>query len=189
MTGRHHIEWLIIAMVAAVLAGCSSAEEGRIAAGVRTVTRAVAVLHPTEGWEAWGTVTFSASDSGIVIRAEIRGLTPGLHGFHIHEWGDCTAPDATSAGGHFNPDASPHGAPSDRDRHVGDLGNVSADASGAAHYERTDDRVALVGPHSVIGRAVVVHAGADDLVSQPSGNAGARVACGVIGLARESTGT
>jgi Cu-Zn family superoxide dismutase len=152
------------------------------------VTQAVAVLHSTQGNEAHGRVTFTQADSGIAIVADIEGLAPGEHGFHVHRFGDCTAPDGTSAGGHFNPDGMPHGAPSDAERHVGDLGNVTADDAGMAHYERTDDVIALSGPHSIIGRGIIVHAGADDLVSQPTGNAGPRVACGVVGIAQVSGG-
>lgn len=148
------------------------------------VAEAVAVLHPTEGHEVTGTVHFVDSGEGIRVIADLDGLTPGLHGFHVHEYGDCTAADGTSAGGHFNPDNAPHGAPSDAERHVGDLGNVSADDTGYAHLELTDTVIALHGAHSILGRGIIVHAGEDDLTSQPTGNAGARAACGVIGIAR-----
>jgi Cu-Zn family superoxide dismutase len=146
-------------------------------------TEAVAVLHPTEGNEAHGTVYFVDSPAGIRVVAEIQGLSPGLHGFHVHEYGDCSAPDGTSAGGHFNPDGRPHGGPTDALRHVGDLGNISADEMGTAHFEWTDAFLSFSGSHSILGRAVIVHGGDDDFTSQPSGDAGPRVACGVIGLA------
>ncbi len=150
------------------------------------ITRAVAVLHPTEGNDVTGTVWFTKTENGIKVVADVRGLTPGKHGFHIHQYGDCTAPDGTSAGGHFAPDGSPHGAPSDPadQRHVGDLGNLNADEEGVAHLEWTDPVISFSGGHNIIGRAVVVHAGEDDLESQPTGDAGARVACGVIGIAK-----
>jgi Cu-Zn family superoxide dismutase len=114
--------------------------------------------------------------------ADLEGLEPGLHGFHIHEVGDCSAPDASSAGGHFNPDNTPHGTPENppAQRHVGDLGNLEADAEGKAHYERVDQMLPLRGPNSIVGKSVIVHAQADDLSSQPSGSAGPRLACGVI---------
>ncbi|MFB0516257.1 MAG: superoxide dismutase family protein [Candidatus Neomarinimicrobiota bacterium] len=147
--------------------------------------RAVAVLHPTEGCSAGGMVTFTRTDEGIRIVAHLHGLEPGPHGFHIHEYGDCSAPDGTSAGGHFNPTGAPHGGPADDQRHLGDLGNVTADESGHASLEVVDAHLSLEGPHSILGRAVVLHTQADDLTSQPSGAAGARIACGVIGLARE----
>jgi Cu-Zn family superoxide dismutase len=113
------------------------------------------------------------------------GLNPGQYGFHIHEYGDCTAPAGTSAGGHFNPENQPHAGPDQAQRHVGDLGNLEADNSGNAHYEKTDTHLKFDGRDSIIGRGVIVHTGVDDLVSQPSGNAGPRVACGVIGVAKD----
>jgi Cu-Zn family superoxide dismutase len=128
-------------------------------------------------------VTFTQVDEGLRIVADIEGLSHGKHGFHIHEYGDCSAPDGTSAGGHFNPENKPHGAPDSEDRHVGDLGNITAGPDGTAHYDRTDSMISFDGPRSIIGRAVVVHADEDDLESQPTGNAGPRVACGVIGVA------
>ncbi|UCF40674.1 MAG: superoxide dismutase family protein [Gemmatimonadota bacterium] len=186
MREKRYTGIVVIATAAAALAGCAPAEQARTEQP--TVTRAVAVLYPTAGSEVRGTVTFVATDSGILVRADLTGLPPGEHGIHIHELGDCSAPDGTSAGGHFNPDDSPHGAPDDQSRHVGDLGNLTADDAGLARYERTDARIALGGHHSIVGRAVIVHAGADDLVSQPTGSAGARAACGVIGIADAAGG-
>jgi Cu-Zn family superoxide dismutase len=150
----------------------------------RAVTRAVAVLHSTEGNDVQGIVSFTEVEKGIQIIANVNGLSPGKHGFHIHEYGDCSALDGTSAGGHFNPENMLHGGPTDRERHAGDLGNLEADMEGKAHYERIDDRISLVGPHSIIGLAVIVHGGEDDFTTQPTGNAGPRVACGVIGTAK-----
>ena len=147
------------------------------------VADAIAVLHPTEGNNAHGTVTFEKGENGIVVCGLVEGLTPGKHGFHIHEYGDCSAADATTAGGHYNPEGMEHGARSDEVRHVGDLGNIEANEDGMATFEFTDTHLALDGPHSILGRAVVVHANEDDLTSQPTGAAGPRVACGVIGIA------
>lgn len=149
----------------------------------RAITEAVVVLHPTEGNHVSGIVTFIKVAEGIQIVADVEGLAPGKHGFHIHEYGDCSASDGTSAGGHFNPEDVRHGAPTDMERHVGDLGNLEANAEGKARYERIDNQITFSGSHSIIGLAVVIHAGEDDFVSQPTGNAGARVACGVIGIA------
>ena len=95
--------------------------------------------------------------------AELTGLTPGEHGFHVHEFGDCSMADGTCAGGHFNPTGAPHGGPDDAKRHVGDLGNIKADASGKATYKRVDKMLALNGPNSIIGRSIIVHAAPDDL--------------------------
>lgn len=144
--------------------------------------RAVAELNPTEGNQVSGKVSFTNQDGAVMIVGDLKGLEPGKHGFHVHETGDCSAPDASSAGGHFNPAGTPHGAPDNppTQRHVGDLGNLEAGPDGMAHYERMDKVISLGGPDSIVGRAVIVHGGADDLTSQPSGNAGPRVACGVI---------
>ena len=154
------------------------------AGATHEITRAVAVLHPTKGNNIRGTVTFTRETGGIRVSADITGLTPGKHGFHVHENGDCSAPDATSAGGHFNPTKMPHAGMDAEQRHVGDLGNVTADASGKASYDRLDTMLTFEGDNSIIGRAVIVHAKADDLKSQPSGDAGARGACGVVGIAQ-----
>ncbi|HYY35331.1 MAG TPA: superoxide dismutase family protein [Candidatus Binatia bacterium] len=148
--------------------------------------KAVAVLHPTAGNKVSGTVTFTEVADGVQVRAEISGLTSGNHGFHVHEFGDCSAADASSAGAHFNPTHEPHAGPDATQRHVGDMGNVQADASGKARLEYVDHQISLTNDErSAIGRSVVVHAKADDLKSQPAGDSGARVACGVIGRAKD----
>jgi Cu-Zn family superoxide dismutase len=149
------------------------------------ITKAVAVLHPTRGNNVGGTVTFSQMNNSVKVEADLKGLSPGKHGFHIHAFGDCSAPDGTSAGGHYNPTGQPHAGPDQQNRHMGDLGNIEADNAGNAHYERMDSHLMLSGPDSIIGRGIIVHGGADDLKSQPSGAAGPRVACGVIGIAQE----
>ena len=150
-----------------------------------TSLKAVAVLHPTAGNKVSGTVTFTQAADGVQVRAEITGLTPGNHGFHVHEFGDCSVADASSAGAHFNPTHKPHAGPDAAERHVGDMGNVQADASGKATLEYVDHQISLTDDErSAIGRSVVVHAKADDLKTQPSGDSGARVACGVIGIAK-----
>jgi Cu-Zn family superoxide dismutase len=147
--------------------------------------KAIAVLHPTQGNNITGTVTFTEVADGVQVQAEVTGLSPGKHGFHVHEFGDCSAADASSAGAHFNPTNQPHAAPDATARHVGDMGNVEADASGAAKLNYLDHNMSLANDRtSIIGRSVVVHAKADDLKSQPAGDSGARVACGVIGRAK-----
>lgn len=149
------------------------------------VTKAVAVLVPTDGNDVRGVVLFEKLEKGIRVVADIQNLTPGDHGFHVHEFGDCSAPDATSAGGHFNPGGHDHGGPNSDVRHVGDLGNVTANESGVAHLEHTDNMLSFSGENSVLGRGLIVHEVHDDLTSQPTGAAGARVACGVIGVANQ----
>jgi superoxide dismutase, Cu-Zn family len=147
-------------------------------------SKAIAVLHPTTGSSVAGTATFTVAGDEVKVVADLTGLTPGKHGFHIHEFGDCSAPDAKSAGGHFNPGNHQHGAPDATDRHAGDLGNIEADASGKAHLELTDKVMKLTGSDSIVGHAVIVHEKADDLKTQPTGDAGGRLACGVIGVAK-----
>lgn len=151
------------------------------------VTKAIAVLHATKsGGEASGEVTFTRVEGGIHVVAEIRGLTPGAHGFHIHEFGDVSSPDAMSAGGHFNPDKAEHAGPHTAKRHVGDLGNIEANAKGVAKLDVVDPALSFSGPHSILGRGVIVHEKADDLKTQPTGAAGGRVAAGVIGVTKGS---
>jgi len=149
-----------------------------------TSGRAVAVLHAAPAGKVEGTVWFEPATGGVKVKARVSGLAPGTHGFHVHEFGDCSAADFTSAGGHFNPMSKAHGAPKDAARHVGDLGNIEAGADGVATLDWTDSHLAFDGRHGVVGRAVVVHAKADDLKTQPTGDAGGRLACGVIGVAK-----
>lgn len=139
-----------------------------------------------------GSLLFASEDGRVLITAEVEGAPPGPHGLHIHEIGDCSAEDFTSAGGHFNPTDAAHGGPTDDERHAGDLGNIEIGPDGAGSLEISSDLLTLDdGPSSVIGRAVILHAGADDLTSQPTGAAGGRLACGVIGwegaMAQEET--
>ena len=149
-----------------------------------SIKQAVAVMHATAGNKAHGTVRFTQSGDSVKVVADLEGLNPGQkHAMHIHQFGDCSAPDATSAGGHYNPEGHPHALPETDMRHAGDLGNVQADADGKAHYEITISNVSVAGTKNpIIGRGVIVHAKPDD-GGQPVGNAGARVACGVIGIA------
>jgi len=170
-----------IALCACVTSGETAENKTQTKSAKATmVTSAVADLQPTQGNDVKGTVTFTEQDKGVRVVADISGLTPGEHGFHIHDKGDCSAPDGSSAGGHFNPTGKPHGAPNAEDSHVGDMGNIMADASGNAHIDKVFTKPSLHGEDSIIGHAVIVHGGRDDLESQPSGNAGPRVACGVI---------
>jgi len=148
-------------------------------------SKAISVLHPTANHKVSGTVTFTPVSDGVQVHAEITGLTPGKHGFHVHEFGDCSAADAASAGAHFNPTNQPHAGPEAAARHEGDMGNVEADASGNAKLDYVDHQISLANDaKSAIGRSVVVHAKPDDLKTQPSGDSGPRIACGVIGWAK-----
>jgi len=154
------------------------------AADSPAVEAAIAVLHGTEGNDVKGTVQFAKSGDGIKVTGTVEGLEPGKHGFHIHQWGDCSKADGTSAGGHFAPRGNPHAGPDAEKRHVGDLGNLEAGDDGKATIDHTDKALSFSGQTSIIGRGVIVHAGEDDMKSQPTGAAGARVACGVVGVAK-----
>ncbi|MEP7028686.1 MAG: superoxide dismutase family protein [Candidatus Eisenbacteria bacterium] len=172
---------LVVAALALVLAGCSHAPRVNSSTGM-LLDAMDAKISPTQGNTCHGTVQFIAEKDGSVrVIADLDGLTPNAqHAMHIHEVGDCSAPDAMSAKGHYNPEAKDHGLPPAEDRHAGDLGNVTADGSGHAHYEVTVHNISLTGTHNpVYGRAVIVHAKPDD-GGQPTGNAGARLGCGVI---------
>ncbi len=157
---------------------------GFVNASAQEPTKAIAVLHPTSGSNVMGTVTFTKKGDVMEIVADVSGLTPGKHGFHIHEFGDCSSADGKSAGGHFNPTHNPHAGHDVAQRHEGDLGNIEADSSGKAHLELTDNMMTMSGEKSIIGHSVIVHEKADDLKTQPTGDAGGRVACGVIGVAK-----
>ena len=145
-------------------------------------TKVAATLAPSAGNNVSGTVTFVQEGRKVFVIAEVLGLKPGPHGFHVHEKGDCSAADFSSAGGHFNPDGQPHGDPSAGAHHVGDMPMLVADASGkaTARAELRSMSIGGGGTTDIVGKAVVVHADADDFRSQPAGNSGARVACGVI---------
>lgn len=156
-----------------------------------TQRMAVAEISATEGHDTAGTVQFISEGDTVRVQGRITGLEPGAHGLHIHAKGDCGAPDATSAGGHYAPDDDPHGSPRDLpdEHHVGDLGNIVAGEDGTADVVAEDPEIRLSGPESVVDKAVIVHAGRDDFESQPSGDAGARVGCGVIRVASQSAET
>lgn len=140
-------------------------------------------LTPTQGNTVSGTITLNEVPGGIRMVADVTGLTPGLHGIHIHTNGDCSAPDGSSAGDHWNPTAMQHGSPDSTAHHQGDLGNIEAAADGTGHLDRVISGATLQGEHSLVGRSVIVHASVDDMKTQPSGNSGPRQACGVIVLA------
>jgi Cu-Zn family superoxide dismutase len=152
-------------------------------ARVESVPTARASLRPTMGNMTSGVVEFTETPAGtLAVSVELAELTEGSHGLHIHETGDCSAPDASSAGEHFNPGGGTHGSPNDEIHHAGDLGNVSADARGIAVTNLETSELQLDGDHGVVNRAIIVHSGEDDFQSQPSGNSGDPVACGVIRL-------
>jgi len=153
------------------------------AAYAQDVTKATAKLEPKSGSKVTGTITFTKSGDDVEVTGDIENLKPGKHGFHLHEKGDCSAADAASAGAHFNPTKQHHGGPMTAEHHTGDLGNIEADASGKAHIQ-WKGKMSLSGADSIVGKSVVVHEKEDDLKTDPSGNSGARIACGVIEAAK-----
>jgi Cu-Zn family superoxide dismutase len=164
----------LLIVVAAALAGCQSVPSD--------APKAMANLQPTKGNKASGTVTFTQVGDMVRVTGNVSGLVPGQeHGFHIHEAGDCSSGDGMSTKGHFNPFGKPHGSPGSPDRHAGDMPALKADSSGNATLDATLDVMTVTpGPSSIVGRGLIVHASPDDYKTQPTGNAGARVACAVI---------
>jgi Cu-Zn family superoxide dismutase len=186
-------------LAAALLSACGRQEESPATPGENTVpgtpttvatpppavttTTASVQLAPTQGNTATGTLGVASEGSSVTLRGSVQGLPPnGEFGFHIHEKGDCSAPDASSAGEHFNPANAQHGDPAGSTHHAGDMMNVKSDAQGVAQLHTHAEGVTLgTGqPNDVMGRAVILHAKPDDYTTQPSGNSGARIACGVI---------
>ena len=157
---------------------------GTLTAGAMTPAHAqsaIAQLQPTQGSSATGTVSFTQKGNRVGVEAKVSGLTPGTHGFHIHEKGDCSSGDGMSAGGHFNPTGKPHGNPTAPDHHTGDMPMLVADASGNASLSTELGAMTVgSGTTDIVGKAVIVHKDPDDYTTQPTGNSGGRVACGLI---------
>ena len=162
------------AAVAVLFAACQTTPQGP--------TMATAALKPTKGNKTIGEATFEQVGDKVKVVVFVQGLKPGQeHGLHIHEVGDCSSGDGMSAKGHFNPYGKPHGRPGIAERHAGDLPALKANKRGRANVQVEMDIITVTpGPASIIGRSVIVHAGPDDYKTQPTGNAGARLACGVI---------
>jgi len=185
----------VLAIICIALAACgdgprptqghqhsASAPTGALA----DLSMAVAVLMPTAGSNVAGVLRFQQRDGKVVISGDVTGLSAGgRHAIHIHEFGDASAADGTAAGDHYNPEGHPHAGLDTAHRHAGDLGNLLADAAGACHLEISVDNLTIAGARNpILGRSVVIHAKEDDLTSQPAGNAGPRIAVGVIGVAK-----
>jgi len=181
----------VAVLALSLLAGCSSSHTPAAPEPDRLLSSATAKLEARSGANVTGSVTFSERTATVAgkkvkfidVRYDITGLVPGeTRGFHVHDVGDCSAPDAMSAGGHFNPGGHDHGAMDAPMSHAGDLGNVTANPSGRAEGIITGlTKITLEpGANNIVGRSVIVHEKIDDYTTQPTGNAGARVACGVI---------
>jgi len=167
-----------IGICAVILPACAT----RNGATIYEDPSAIAVLSATQGSSVHGVATFVRAGGIATVNVNMTGFKPNsIHGMHIHESGDCTARDGSSAGGHFNPTSSDHGGPSGRPRHSGDLGNVTADAKGEIYATFEVGDIAFgSGADSIIGRGLIVHADRDDFKTQPAGNSGMRAACGMI---------
>jgi Cu-Zn family superoxide dismutase len=178
---------LCVVGVPLMVVGCAKQEEAPAPAPVAEQPAApppmtaVAVLQPRGDLTFTGSVSFTQVGDTVTIAGHVEGVAPGKHGFHLHELGDCSAEDFTSTGGHFNPTDAPHGGPDDRVRHAGDFGNIEVGEDGVGHVELTSEMITVAdGPNTVVGRAIILHEGEDDLESQPTGAAGGRIACGVV---------
>jgi Cu-Zn family superoxide dismutase len=183
----HHAFPLAAAAVLTLAPGAVLSQPAPAPSAVPART-ATAIVQGLDSSPVKGIVLFTAVPGGVEIDAEITGLTPGRHGFHIHEFGDCSGRAAAAAGPHFNPEGNPHGAPGTARAHAGDLGNLTADAGGRALLKLVSHALTLDGgPSGVVGRSVVVHEKPDNLKSQPAGDAGGGIGCGVILL--DSTNT
>ena len=169
---RKYVLFSITLLLFTLLTACASMSSGPSAS---------ATLSSTSGSTASGTVMLTQlGDGSVRVTVDLTGVPPGVHGFHIHDKGDC-GDNGNAAGGHFNPAATAHGAPTADPHHAGDFGNVTADADGRVHTEFTTRSVTVeAGPNSAVGHAVILHANPDDLVTQPTGNAGPRIACGIV---------
>lgn len=165
----------------AAAAGLTLVAYGASAQKAASAPQAKATLEAKSGSTVTGWATFTEEAGGVKAVVHVEKAPPGTHGLHIHEKGDCSDPEAKNAGGHFNPTGAEHAGPADPKHHAGDLGNIEVKADGTGHLEITSNMLTVKeGPNSVVGRSVVFHEKADDLKTQPTGNAGGRFACGVI---------
>ena len=174
-----------VAFLTQIVSPAHAADPAAHESSWKSVKQLVAVVHPTAGNKCSGIVRFTDAGGGkIEVTAELEGLNPGQkHAMHVHEFGDARGTDGMKTGGHYNPEGHQHGLPETAARHAGDLGNVQADAGGKATYKITINNASLVGlKNPILGRGVIVHAKTDD-GGQPTGNAGARIGAGVIGIA------
>jgi Cu-Zn family superoxide dismutase len=149
--------------------------------GADSAATATATIEARSGSSVAGTAFATEKEGTVEVVVDVSGASPGVHAVHIHEKGDCSAPDATSAGGHFNPTGAPHGAPDAPEHHAGDFGNMMVGADGKGHLVIKSKMLTVaVGPDSIVGRGIIVHEKEDDMKTQPTGNAGGRIGCGVF---------
>jgi len=172
---------LSLAIAAAVaLADQNDATKGAAQSQPMPGGKASAAIEGRSGSKLTGSAEFMMHGGMMMVTVTVKDAAPGVHAVHIHEKGDCSAPDATSAGGHFNPGGHQHGAPDAKEHHAGDLGNMTVGADGTGSIMVHSGDLSLEGPNSVVGHAIIIHEKSDDFVTQPTGNAGGRIGCGVI---------
>ncbi len=173
--------FLLCAAVSIVLTGCEYIDKGIPTSPSK---QAIAIINASSGSEVSGTATFTQTGQNVMLRIEVENVSPGEHGVHIHEYGDCSAPNGTSAGGHWNPTNVAHGKWGEGEFHLGDIGNIMVGEDGTGSIELATDlwEIGTGSDIDVVGKSIIVHADPDDFISQPSGNAGARIGCGVIEL-------
>ena len=160
-----------------ILSACHSDGHGHHADGAL----ASATIEAKSGSTVSGRAYFQERNGGVLVTINVTGAPEGWHAVHIHQKGDCSSADGKSAGGHFNPSGMDHGSPHASMHHAGDLGNMLVEADGTGHHAIFMPELSVAaGDHSVVGRGIIMHAGADDLTSQPTGAAGGRIGCGVI---------
>ena len=179
-SGIKTLSLLMLIGVSIALVSCGLIREARIPP--TPSKQATAVIGPASGSDLSGTAIFTQNGDTITLVVEIQNVSPGLHAVHIHEKGDCSAPDGTSAGGHWNPTNVAHGKWGEGEFHLGDIGNMTVSEEGTGRIELTTNlwEIGTGSDIDIVGRGIIVHAGADDFTSQPSGAAGARIGCGAI---------
>ena len=170
--------------ISVIAMGCERARQQTGILSTEPAKQATAMIDALGDSGVTGTAVFTQNGDDITLTIEIQGATPGLHAVHIHANGDCSAPDGTSAGGHWNPTGVAHGKWGEGEFHLGDIGNITVGADGTGSITLTTDLwdIGTGSDVDVVGKGIIVHADADDFVSQPSGAAGARIGCGVIVL-------
>ena len=176
--------FLLLIGISVLLVGCERAHEQAGVLPIAPANQANAMIGSSNDSGVTGTAVFTQNGDQITFTVEIQGASPGLHAVHIHEYGDCSAPDGTSAGGHWNPTDVAHGKWGEGEFHLGDIGNITVGEDGTGRFTLTTDlwEIGTGSDVDVVGQSIIIHADADDFISQPSGAAGARIGCGVIVL-------
>ena len=177
--------FLLLIGIFLVLMSCDRIQQQAGVLSIPSTKQAIATIDSASGSSVTGMATFTQNGDQITLTIEIQNASPGIHAVHIHENGDCSSPDGKSAGGHWNPTGVAHGKWGEGEFHLGDLGNITVGEDGTGGIELTTSlwEIGTGSDIDVVGRGIVVHAGADDFTSQPSGDAGARIGCGAIALA------